>query len=429
MATNTDFVIEFIGQLDKRELNEAIAEFSRKQIDLKVNTDEIKEAIREFAKANDIKISTREIDAWTKKFIKAQADAQQASERRTESERQNLIENARIQEQLIYQAIDGILAETDAQVQLNQVMRDMNLAMQQRDTQKLQDIQKAYERIGKKLNNIRDSNVGFLEENKEIGAQVEKLVTDYEQLGGAIASGDTTGAVDGLVKMQTELDGVTTSIKRAKSSSQTFFEMLKENFTKFGAWSIITFGYFALINQMKDAVQQVIDLDASLVELRKVTDLSGSSLEKFTEDAFKAGQEVGRTGKEVIDATAEFARSGYTIKESLDLGKEALTMVNIADNMHNTGEAAKKLIAILKAYGLEADKARYVNDVLNEVSNTSAISFDDLAESISIVGSTFNQSGVDIEHLSGLMVGANEIINDVSKSAHALQTISLRLRG
>lgn len=380
MATNTDFVIEFIGQLDKRELNEAIEEFSRKQIDLKVNTDEIKEAIKEFAKANDIKISTREIDAWTKKFINAQAEAQKASEQRTESEKQRLVENAQIQEEMMNQAIRDILAETDAQVQLNQAMQDMNKAMQQKDAKQLQNLTNEYDKIGKKIKTITDNNVGFLKGNEEINVKVQQLKAEYEQLGKAFSSGDVNSIANGMVSLRGNIDEVTSSIRQAKSATQTFGEMLKENFTKFGAWSIITFGYFALINQMKDAVNQVIELDASLVELKKVTDLSGSALEKFTEDAFEAGQEVGRTGKEVIDATAEFARAGYSVRDSLDLGKEALKLANVGDGIQNIEDASLKLLSVLKAYKLEVSDASKVTDILNEVSNNAAIGFADLAE-------------------------------------------------
>lgn len=429
MATNNDFILEFIGQLDKSQLTKDIAEFAKQQIEIKVNTDMLKEAIKEFAKLHGIKLNTKELNSWTNKFMKYEAQMKKAEDERLESQKQKLIENARIQEEMMERAIQGILAEVDAQADLDYTMKEMNNTMWQTDSKHAQALSNSYEKIGKKIKTLTDSNVGFLKDNKEINKEVQAMVQNYQKVGSAIASGDKNGAVDGLVQLQQQLDGVTSKIRQTKSDSKSFFDMLKENFTKFGAWSIITVAYFKTLQAMKDAVQQVIELDASLVELRKVTDLSGDSLKRFTEDAFEAGEQVGRTGKEVIDATAEFARSGYSIKDSLNLGKEALTMVNIADNMTDAGFAATQLISILKAYRLEADQARYVNDVLNQVSNTSAISFDDLAEAVSRAGSVFYDAGVDIEHLSGLMVGANEIIQNIEKTSSGLITISQRLRG
>lgn len=429
MATNNDFVIEFIGQLDKSELNKAIEEFSRKQIDLKVNTDEIKEAIKEFAKANDIKLSTRELNAWTKKFMKAMADAEKANKQRADNEKQNLIENARLQEEMINQAINGILAETDAQVQLNQTIRDMNTAMQQKDAKQLQNITNEYDKIGKKIKTITDNNVGFLKNNEEIGAQVKKLQAEYEQLGKSFASGDVNSIASGMVNLRQNVDEVTSSIRQAKSATQTFGEMLKENFTKFGAWSIITFGYFEMLRVIKDGVNQVMELDASLVELKKVTDLSGASLQRFTEDAFKAGQEVGRTGKEVIDATAEFARAGYSIRDSLDLGTEALKLSNVGDGIDSVSQSSLVLISILKAYKMEASQASQITDVLNEVSNNAAIGFGDLSNGIQRSAGILAQSNTSLSEAVALLTAGQVSLQNIEKVSSGINVVSQRLRG
>lgn len=50
-------------------------------------------------------------------------------------------------------------------------------------------------------------------------------------------------------------------------------------------------------------IANVKELDAAQVELRKVSDLSGESLKRFTQDAYDAGEKVARTGTEMIEAT------------------------------------------------------------------------------------------------------------------------------
>jgi len=47
---------------------------------------------------------------------------------------------------------------------------------------------------------------------------------------------------------------------------------------------------------MSDMVTQVVALDSSLVELSKVSDLSGDALKSFSEDAFNVGSQIGATG-------------------------------------------------------------------------------------------------------------------------------------
>lgn len=430
MATNNDFVIEFIGQLDKSELNKAIEEFSRKQIDLRVNTDEIKEAIKEFAKANDIKISTREIDAWTKKFIQSQKEAMSASQKRLEYERDLLKENSDIEDKKSEQTISNINAQTMAQSKFNETIAQTNVVLQQgSESQTFLKMSSDYDKIGKKLKGIRDSNVGFLNDNKELQAETQRLLALWEQLRQVMASGDINSISAGLTTLKQNVDGLDSSIKQAKSSSQTFAEMLKENFTKFGAWSIITMSYFQMIRGIQDAVDQVIELDASLVELKKVTDLSGSSLQKFTEDAFKAGQEVGRTGKEVIDATAEFARAGYAVKDALDLGTEALKLKNVGDGIDSVSDASLTLISVMKAYKMEASEAGRVTDILNEVSNNAAIGFAELADGVRRSSSILSQADTSLEETVSLLTGANVIMQNIEKTSSGLNTISARLRG
>ena len=65
---------------------------------------------------------------------------------------------------------------------------------------------------------------------------------------------------------------------------------------KFTTWSIGA----AIVNKTKEAiadmVQQVFDLDASLVEFNKVTDVTPEQLQQITNEAYKLGEQLARTG-------------------------------------------------------------------------------------------------------------------------------------
>ena len=53
---------------------------------------------------------------------------------------------------------------------------------------------------------------------------------------------------------------------------------------------------------MKAMVGSVFELDASLTEMKKVSDLNGASLDKFTKKAFDVGTATARTGTEAVNA-------------------------------------------------------------------------------------------------------------------------------
>lgn len=56
-------------------------------------------------------------------------------------------------------------------------------------------------------------------------------------------------------------------------------------------------------NAFKDMIQNVKELDAAQTELKKVTDLSGKTLDAFTEQAYEVGKATAKTGTEIVQAS------------------------------------------------------------------------------------------------------------------------------
>lgn len=205
---------------------------------------------------------------------------------------------------------------------------------------------------------------------------------------------------------------------RGMNTFATTLQYMTERFIQIGIYVAI---FRKLTSAIGDMIETVSSLDKSLVELRKVTDMTDSQLESFTKTAFEVGEAVARTGQEVIDAAAIFKRSGYEINEALDLSKAAMTMMNVGDNIGSVSNAATTLISVLKGYSLEADKAMDVTSLINEVSNNSAINFADLAEGLTRTSAVFNQAGVSMSELSGLLTGTNEILQNITSKIRYLR--------
>ena len=95
-----------------------------------------------------------------------------------------------------------------------------------------------------------------------------------------------------VTKLKNSLTDLGNEAQNAKQHTQGLGEIMQ----KFTTWSIGA----AVVNKTKDAiadmVQQVFDLDASLTELDKVTDLTSSGLQSLADDAFDVGEQIGATG-------------------------------------------------------------------------------------------------------------------------------------
>ncbi len=100
-----------------------------------------------------------------------------------------------------------------------------------------------------------------------------------------------------------------TDLGSSAQNAQKHTQGLDDIISKFSSWQIVGDVIHGVKDAMGDMVQQVFDLDESLTELDKVTDLTSSGLQQLVDDAFDVGEQIGATGKDVIDATTIFAQA------------------------------------------------------------------------------------------------------------------------
>ena len=209
----------------------------------------------------------------------------------------------------------------------------------------------------------------------------------------------------------------------------SFFDGIVEQAKKFTQWVSITTVVMEGIRLGKDMIQDVRELDDSLLELTKVSDLSAEGLENVTNQAYELGEKVARTGKEVIDATTEFKRAGFDMQQSMDMAESAMVMTNVAENITDTADAAGTLISVLKGFNMDASETMTIVDKINQVSNTSPIGFDNIAEGLERTAGTMAQSGNTIDQTIGLITAGYAQLRNVEKVSTGLITLSARLRG
>lgn len=181
-------------------------------------------------------------------------------------------------------------------------------------------------------------------------------------------------------------------------------------------------------NAFKSMADEVMTLNKNLTEFNKVADLSAEKLSEFSNKAYDAANEVGRTGTDMIEAATEFKRAGYSLEDSLDMGKSALLMTNVADGISQTSDAASTLIAVLKGFNIDQSDVVTIVDKMNSVSNQSPVGFDNLADGLERVSGTMNQAGNSIDETIGLLTGGYAQLRNMEKVSTGLVTISQRLR-
>lgn len=175
-----------------------------------------------------------------------------------------------------------------------------------------------------------------------------------------------------------DLGGVSKQISNigiAAKSSQTFTDSLYSGLRNFNNLVNVIQGTVQVVESLTSAV---FELNEAQTEFKKVSDLTGSALDEYTEKASKLGDSVARTSANMISAATEFRKSSYNDEDSLILAKTASLFQNVADSTLSAGDAASVIISQMKAFNITAEDSTKIIDVINEVSNNYAVSSTDL---------------------------------------------------
>lgn len=231
--------------------------------------------------------------------------------------------------------------------------------------------------------------------------------------------------VGGLRDTDQELMRVHTRTKKTESMFEAIQRKVKEVFTYFSGSSII----YKIFGWIRQGIQYVREIDSALTELKKVTDETEETYDKFLDTAAKTANRLGSTIVGVTEATATFVKLGYSMEMASEMAEAALVYKNVGDGIASAEDAADSIISTLKGFGLEASEAMRIVDRFNEVGNKFAITTKGIGEALRVSASALSTAGNTLDESIGLITAANEVVNDPSSVGTALKTLTLRLRG
>lgn len=289
--------------------------------------------------------------------------------------------------------------------------------------------EKAVANISNELNTkLKDKNVNISIDAKNLEQIKDLLNNIYLELGRIESKNGFSAATKGAKAFNEELKNTTKHIKNQSFATDNWIYNWSKAMQSFLTYNTVTQFFNTASNGIKDMIVQVKELDDALTELKKVTDLEGEALERFVDDAYKAGESVAKTGTEMIEAATAFAKAGFK-DEALELGTVAAMYTNIADEAIDAADAADMIIAQMKAFNIEASDSIHIIDAINEVSNNFAVSSADIASNLGKASAVVANAGNSMEQYIGMMTAITEVTRNASKAANGLKTITLRLQG
>lgn len=168
-----------------------------------------------------------------------------------------------------------------------------------------------------------------------------------------------TIAVDRLGEKFVSVQGQT---KKTEGFIAASLRKIKEIGTYFSGSSVI----YKAWNSFLKGIQYIKDIDSALTELRKVTDETEESYERFLNTASKTANKVGSTIKEIVNSTADWSRLGYSMEQAAKLAESTSVLLNVSE-FQSIDDATSALTSTLQAFGYAAEDSMHVVDVMNIV--------------------------------------------------------------
>ena len=159
----------------------------------------------------------------------------------------------------------------------------------------------AVDSLRQKVQQFYDINTAS---HRQYGAQLQSIMSQ-------LASGTEVPIVK-LKQLEQEFINLQNSARQAGKLGLSFFDKLKQGMQSFSYWTSSTFLVMKGIQEVKQAITTVKELDTALVDLRKTTTMSASQLEDFYYNANETAKQMGITTKEIIDQASAWSRLGLT---------------------------------------------------------------------------------------------------------------------
>lgn len=237
---------------------------------------------------------------------------------------------------------------------------------------------------------------------------------------------NATSAMD-VTTTSRQFQMLTSQIKAAGMAGNDLFTRIVNMGKKFAQWYGVSQIFMRAISLIRQAVTNVKDLDSAMVSLKKVTDESSTTYNRFFENAAKSAKDLSVKMTDLIEQTAEWAKLGKSLQSSETLSKASAVYQIVGEVDSKT--AVKDLIAAQKAFSLSDNEVMGIVDRMNNLSNKYAVSAADLGAGLKNAAAALALGGSDISKTLALIVGGTEITQDSEKTANAIKILTLRLRG
>lgn len=308
------------------------------------------------------------------------------------------------------------------------------------DIKKLQELLSLIEQIKAELSSVKfdfasDASITKLEQRiNDFAAKNERAMSDstlrasYENILNSFNSNKGRGyfSKGEIGELEAGMNSLNAATVKAGKTGASLFSEWQSRMKNLGLYLASFASFYDIINMFREGVQTIRDLDTAFVEMQKVSNESLSTLKEFQNLSFDLGDDVGTTGEQIMQSTADWMRLGESLQEAQESAQTSNVLLNVSE-FENIDEATKSLTSVSQAYK-DLDKTDIV-DKLNNIGNNFSISTDGLASALQRSASALVTAGNDIDEANALITAGNQVAQDPESVGAGMRTIALRIQG
>lgn len=231
--------------------------------------------------------------------------------------------------------------------------------------------------------------------------------------------------------LKNKMDNLNMSFKNIKESvdastshTLSFNDQMKIAAQRTVIWGTAMTSIYGSIEVLRQAVDVLYLIDEKLISIAKVSD--GADLSKVFDQATESAYTFGRTIDGALTSISEIAKLGFNDKDAAKLSENALLLATIGDI--SDSDSANYLVAIMRQYGLAIEDTSKVLDSLNELSNKTGASTEDLAHALSKSSSSAQTAGISFDELVAMSASIVETMKiSGNEAGNFLKSLSTRI--
>ena len=351
--------------------------------------------------------------------IRAETTQYQQAMRNAAAEMKNLTAEcslAQAQAKLNGSAQDGLRAKVTELTSKMSLQKDI---VQQSESQydnlkqKLEQQKTSHEQLEKKVDAAKKAYEESAEATGKNSDETKKLEAEYGKLKSQLDASETqiqktetaitkqetavTKAKTALTEMETELREVNAELARAPFDEYAT-KAEKVGGVVEGIGNKLMPVTTALVGVATASVKTTADFEAQMSRVQAISGATGDEFQKLEDQAIQLGASTTFSASEAAEGMENLASAGFSVEEIIEAMPGMLDLA--ASSGESLATSSDIAASTLRGFGLEADQAAHVADVLaKNAADTNAAVYD-TGEAMKYVAPVANAMGISFEECS-----------------------------